>query len=346
MFCYADQDDIRSLLFLKRMKFLFRWVFLILSLSYLINTPFATQVPFYPIRIATAGSSWTRIFRRPALGISSATFKTFANKAVQVGIKSRMREYGYNTAVEIALDVAGQIRFIQEACQEVAANSGLLVAQSTLQNEFCPVYHPQFFRLQPSSISVTLVLTNYPSPASIPACPAVFRLAHSSQSLPHNHTRPTVSRTVAHPCRLLPFRFGLSFPSRPASSIHRSSPCIKSTATPPQFHSIIWTSTIRDERHHVPITIFPRSLILRVRARLVIDHPARDLGMPSSTIGVRSRELRHASSPNDATTTPFDRVLVVNPKFSESIRIPLNTPVMSPSREENASPLFPFSLPS
>ena len=50
-----------------------------------------------------------------------------------------MREYGYNTVVEIALEVVGQIRFIQEACQEVAVNSGLLVAQSTLQNKFCPV---------------------------------------------------------------------------------------------------------------------------------------------------------------------------------------------------------------
>ena len=50
-----------------------------------------------------------------------------------------MREYGYNTTLEVALDVAGRIRSIQEACQEVAANSGLLVAQSTLRNEFCPV---------------------------------------------------------------------------------------------------------------------------------------------------------------------------------------------------------------
>ena len=93
--------------------------------------------------------------------------------------------------------------------------------------------------------------------------------------------------------------------------------------TPPQFHSIIRTSTIRDERHHVPIMIFPRSLIPHVRATLVNDRPARDLGTPSSTIGVRSRELRHASSPNDVTSTPFDRVRVVNPKFSESIRIPI-----------------------
>ena len=51
-----------------------------------------------------------------------------------------MREYGYTTAVRIALDVAGQIRSIQEACQEVVANSGLLVAQSTLWNEFCLVW--------------------------------------------------------------------------------------------------------------------------------------------------------------------------------------------------------------
>ena len=50
-----------------------------------------------------------------------------------------MREYGYTPAVRIALDVAGRIRSIQEACQEVAANSGLLVAQSTLQNKFCLV---------------------------------------------------------------------------------------------------------------------------------------------------------------------------------------------------------------
>ena len=50
-----------------------------------------------------------------------------------------MREYGYTTAVRIALDVAGRIRSIQEVCQEVAATSGLLVAQSTLQSEFCPI---------------------------------------------------------------------------------------------------------------------------------------------------------------------------------------------------------------
>ena len=139
MFCYADQDDIRSPLFLKRTKFLFRWVFLILSLSCLANAHIAMQVPFHPIHIATAGTSWTRIVGHPALGISSATYKTYANKAIQVGVESRMREYGYNTVVEITLDVAGQIKFIQEACQEVVANSGLLVAQSTLQSKFCPV---------------------------------------------------------------------------------------------------------------------------------------------------------------------------------------------------------------
>ena len=109
--------------------------------------------------------------------------------------------------------------------------------------------------------------------------------------------------------------------------------------TPPQFHSSIRTSTIRDERHHVPTTIFPRPLILRVRTSLIINRPARDLGTPSSTIGVRSRKLRHASSPNDATPTPFNCVRVVNPKFSESIRIPIDIPVTSPSREENVSPL-------
>ena len=49
-----------------------------------------------------------------------------------------MKEYGYSTTVEI-LDVAGRIKFIQEACQEVVANSSLLVAQSTLQSKFCPV---------------------------------------------------------------------------------------------------------------------------------------------------------------------------------------------------------------
>ena len=202
-------------------------------------------------------------------------------------------------------------------------SSGVFQKWKTSENPEFPVYRPRFFRLQPPSISVTLVPTSYPSPASIPARPAVFRLAHSSRSLPHNHTRPTVSHTVMHPYRLLPLRFGPSFPSRPASSIHRSSPCIKPTATPPQFHSIIRTSTIRDERHHVPTSTFPRSLIPCVRARLVIARPTRDPGTPSSTIGVRSRELRHASFPNDATSTPFDRVRVVNPKFSESIRIPI-----------------------
>ena len=89
---------------------------MILSLLCLTNVRIATQVPFHPIRIATAGTSWTRIIGRPALGISSATFKTYASKAIQVGIKSRMREYGYNTVVEIALNVVGRIRFIQEAC--------------------------------------------------------------------------------------------------------------------------------------------------------------------------------------------------------------------------------------
>ena len=121
------------------MKFLFGWVFLILSLSYRANVHIVTQVPFHPIRIATVGTSWTRIVRRPALGISSATFKNYANKAIQVGVESRMREYGYNAALEVALNVAGQIRFIQEACQGVAANSSLLVAQSTLHSEFHPV---------------------------------------------------------------------------------------------------------------------------------------------------------------------------------------------------------------
>ena len=139
MFCYADQDDIRSLLFLKRMKFLFRWVFLILSLSYLINVPFATQVPFRPIHITIASMSWTKIVRCPALRISSVISKTYTNKAIQVRIELRMREYRCTTAVGIALDMAGRIRSIQEACQEVTANSGLLVAQSTLRNEFCPV---------------------------------------------------------------------------------------------------------------------------------------------------------------------------------------------------------------
>ena len=121
------------------MKFFFGWVFLILLLLCLANVRTATQVPFHPICIATAGTSWTRIVRRPALGISSATYKSYANKAIQVGVESRMREYGYNTAVEIGLDMAGQIRFIQEAYQEVVVNSSLLVAQSTLQSEFCPV---------------------------------------------------------------------------------------------------------------------------------------------------------------------------------------------------------------
>ena len=49
-----------------------------------------------------------------------------------------------------------------------------------------PIYHRQFFHLQPSSILITLVLANDPSPTSIPACPTVFRLTHNSRSLPHN----------------------------------------------------------------------------------------------------------------------------------------------------------------
>ena len=50
-----------------------------------------------------------------------------------------MREYRYSNMLEVALDMAGRIRFIQEACQEVAVNSELLVAQSTLQSRFCLV---------------------------------------------------------------------------------------------------------------------------------------------------------------------------------------------------------------
>ena len=43
--CSADQDDIRSPLFLKRMKFLFGWVFLITSLLCLANAPIIMQIP-------------------------------------------------------------------------------------------------------------------------------------------------------------------------------------------------------------------------------------------------------------------------------------------------------------
>ena len=42
--------------------------------------------------------------------------------------------------LEVARDVTRQIRFIQEACQEVAANMELLVAQTTLQSVFCLVW--------------------------------------------------------------------------------------------------------------------------------------------------------------------------------------------------------------
>ena len=91
------------------MKFLFGWVFLILLLLCLANLRIATQVPFRPIHITIAGTSWTRIIGRCVLGISSAIYKTYANNAIQVGVELRMREYGYNTVVEIALDVAGQI---------------------------------------------------------------------------------------------------------------------------------------------------------------------------------------------------------------------------------------------
>ena len=98
------------------MKFLFGWVFLILLLSCLANARIAMQVPFCPIRITTAGTSWTKIVGHPVLGISSAISKTYANKAIQVGIELRMREYRYTTAVGITLDMAGRIRSIQEAC--------------------------------------------------------------------------------------------------------------------------------------------------------------------------------------------------------------------------------------
>ena len=112
------------------MKFPFGWVFLILSLLCLANARIVTQVPFCPICIATVGTSWTRIVGCPVLRISSGTFKNYANKAIQVGVELRMREYRYNTALKVTLDVVGRIRFIQEACQEVAANSGLLVAHT------------------------------------------------------------------------------------------------------------------------------------------------------------------------------------------------------------------------
>ena len=101
----------------------------------------------------------------------------------------------------------------------IIANQGWLISKSPKE-----VYRPRFFRLQPSFISITLVPTNYPSPASIPAYPAVSCLAPSSRLLPHNHAQPTVSRTVAHLYRLFPFRFDPSLPSRPAFSIHHSSP--------------------------------------------------------------------------------------------------------------------------
>ena len=58
----------------------------------------------------------TKTVRHPVLGISSATFKSYANKAIQVRVKLRMREYGYNSTLKVTLNVTGQIRFIQEAC--------------------------------------------------------------------------------------------------------------------------------------------------------------------------------------------------------------------------------------
>ena len=82
----------------------------------LANAPIVTQVPFHPIHIATVSTSWTKTVGRPVLRISSRTSKNYANKVVQVGVESRMKEYGYSSALEVALDVAGRIRFIQEAC--------------------------------------------------------------------------------------------------------------------------------------------------------------------------------------------------------------------------------------
>ena len=35
-----------------------------------------------------------------------------------------MREYGYNSMLKVTLDMAGQIRFIQEAYQEVMGKHG------------------------------------------------------------------------------------------------------------------------------------------------------------------------------------------------------------------------------
>ena len=111
--CYsADHGDIRLPPFLKRTKFLFRWVSLIVLLLYLINTPFTMQVPFHPIHITSIDTSWTRTIRFPVLGISSTTSKSYANKVVQARVESRMREYGYSSVLDVAPDVAEQIRSI------------------------------------------------------------------------------------------------------------------------------------------------------------------------------------------------------------------------------------------
>ena len=67
----------------------------IVSLLYPANARIITQVPFRPIRITTAGTSLAKIVGCPVLETSFATSKTYANKVIQVGIESRMREYGY-----------------------------------------------------------------------------------------------------------------------------------------------------------------------------------------------------------------------------------------------------------
>ena len=139
--CYsADHGEVRLPPFLKRTKFLFRWVSLIVLLLYLVNMPFAMQVPFHPTHIASIDTSWTRTVRLSVLGISSTTSKSYANKVIQVGVESRMREYGYSNVLDVTLDVAGQIRSIQEAHQEVAVTMELLAAQTILQSVFCLVW--------------------------------------------------------------------------------------------------------------------------------------------------------------------------------------------------------------
>jgi len=71
----------------------------------------------------------------PALGTSS---RTYVEVGVQVKLRSQMEAMGYERAMDAVLDVAVQMRSIQEVVGKVGSIAELLATQITSPTVFIP----------------------------------------------------------------------------------------------------------------------------------------------------------------------------------------------------------------